>query len=84
MTKVEEICKAVLELTPDERAQLVRQIGLELCRSMMAHPELMMQMMGQCQEGMRDSEFMKTMRPFFEQMMRGGMERGSAGGERRG
>lgn len=83
MTEVEEICKAFRELTPDERTELLKQIGPELCSSMIAHPELMMQMMGQCQAGMWDSEFMKTMRPFFEHMMRGGMGHGVTGGDQR-
>jgi hypothetical protein len=71
MSSVEEIRDAILQLTPDERARLMAEVGPELCRSMMGNPALMIEMMPGCQNMMKDPEVIKAMRPMMERMMRG-------------
>lgn len=76
MNGVEEIRDAILQLTPEQRADLMTQVGPDLCRSMMGSPALMMEMMPRCQEMMKDPEVMKAMRPMMERMMQNMMPGG--------
>ena len=50
--KVEEIKKAILELSTEERMRLMREVGPELCESMMGNPDAMAEMMPRCREMM--------------------------------
>lgn len=70
ISSVEEVRDAILQLTPEQRARLMAEVGPELCRSVMANPALMTEMMPKCQELMKDPEVMKAMRPMMEGMMR--------------
>lgn len=79
MNRVEEIRDAILQLTPEQRARLMTEVGPDLCRSVMGAPALMMEMMPRCQEMLRDPEVMKTMRPMMERMMQGMMPGGPWG-----
>jgi hypothetical protein len=76
---VEDLRDAILQLTPGERARLMAEVGPDLCRSVMANPALMMEMMPKCQEMMKDPEIMKAMRPMMERMMQGMMPGGAPG-----
>jgi hypothetical protein len=61
--KLEQIKKAILELSPEDRLRLMRQVGPELCESMMSNPDAMAQMMPECRERMgRHPEMMARMR----------------------
>jgi len=70
MNSVSEIRKAILQLTPEQWARLMTEVGPDLCRSVMQNPEIMAQMMPRCQETMmKNPELMKAMRPMMERMM---------------
>ena len=74
--KFEEIKKAILELSPEDRLRLMREVGPELWESMMTDPDAMAQMMPQCREmTSRHPEMMVRMREMMSGMcgpMRGG------------
>ncbi len=77
MTRTEEIRDAILKLTTEERTRLMTEVGPDLCRSMMANPALMMEMIPKFQEMMtKDPEVMKAMRPMMEGMMKNMMAGG--------
>jgi hypothetical protein len=69
MTSVEEIRDAILQLTAEQRAQLMTEVGPDLCRSVMQNPEIMAQMMPRCEEMMMDPDVRKGMGPMMERMM---------------
>jgi hypothetical protein len=70
MNSVSEIRKAILQLTPEQRAQLMTEVAPDLCRSVMQNPEIMAQVMPSCQETMmKNPDLMKAMRPMMERMM---------------
>ena len=65
---LEEVKKAILDLSAEDRLRLIREVGPELCESMMSNPEAMAEMMPRCREMMsRHPEMMARMR----QMMSG-------------
>lgn len=74
--KFEEIKKAILGLSTEDRLRLMREVGPELCESMMGNPDAMAQMMPQCREMMgRHPKMMARMREMMSGMcgpMRGG------------
>ncbi len=77
MNSTEEIRDAILKLTTEGRIRLMTEVGPDLCRSMMANPALMMEMMPRCQEMMtKDPEVMKAMRSMMEGMMKNMMTGG--------
>ena len=69
VNSMEEIRDAILQLTPEQRARLMAEVGPDLCRSVMGNPALMMEVMSGCGKMMRGPEFMKAMRPMMEHMM---------------
>lgn len=69
MTSVEEIRDAILQLTAEQRARLMREVGPDLCRSVMQNPEIMAQMMPRCEEMMMDPDVRKGMGLMMERMM---------------
>ena len=80
MTSVEEIRDAILLLTVEQRAQLMTEVGPDLCRSVMQNPEIMAQMMPRCEEMMIDPDIRKSMGPMMERMMKNMMPGGSRHG----
>ena len=67
--KVEEITKAILELSPQDRLRLMRQVGPELCESVMGNPDAMAEMMPRCKEMMgRHPDMMARMREMMAGM----------------
>lgn len=65
---VEEIKKAILELSPQDRLRLMQEVGPELCESMISNPDAMTQMMPQCGEMMSKHP---EMRARMREMMSG-------------
>lgn len=70
----EAIRKELQNLSPEERAQILKDLMPELCRMIMSDPVLMQQMMPRCQEMMRDQRAAPFMRPMMEQIMKNMME----------
>lgn len=67
--KFEEIKNAILELSPEDRLRLMREIGPELCEFMMNDPNAMAAMMPQCREMMgRHPDMMARMREMMSSM----------------
>lgn len=65
----EEIMKAILGLSAEDRLRLMREVGPEWCESMMSNPDAMAQMMPQCREMMgRHPEMMARMREMMSGM----------------
>ena len=63
------IRESILNLTVEERAQLMVEIGPDLCRAVMQTPDLMQRMMPRCEEMMQDADIQRIMRPMMERMM---------------
>lgn len=60
---VEQIKKAILELSRQDRLRLLQEVGPELCEAMMSAPGAMEQMMPRCREMMsKHPEMMARMR----------------------
>jgi len=60
--KFEEIKKAIMRLSTEDRLHLMREVGTEWCEAMMSNPDAMAQMMPQCREMMaRMREMMSGM-----------------------
>jgi hypothetical protein len=74
--KFEEIQKAILGLSSEDRLRLMREVGPEWCESMVSSPDAMAQMMPRCREMMgRHPGMMVRMREMMSGMcgpMRGG------------
>lgn len=68
MTSVEEIRDAILQLTAEQRARLMAEVGPDFCRAVMQNPEIMAQMMPRCEEMMTDPGVRKSMGPMMERM----------------
>lgn len=66
----EALREAIRNLTPEDRARLMSELGPELCGSIMGNPRLMEQMMPRCEEMMKDPELQQAMRSMMERMMR--------------
>ncbi len=77
MISVEEIRDAILQLTGEQRARLMAEVGPDLCRSVMQNPEIMAQMMPRCEEMMMDPDLRKIMSPMMERMMKNMMGGGN-------
>lgn len=69
MTNVEEIRDGILQLTAEQRARLMTEVGPALCQAVMQNPEIMAQMMPRCEEMMTDPDVRKGMGPMMERMM---------------
>ncbi|NWG13453.1 MAG: hypothetical protein HXY20_07975 [Acidobacteria bacterium] len=74
------IRNAIRNLSAEDRARLIAELGPELCRAAVQAPGFMERMMPQCEEMMRDPELQKLMRPMFQRMM----ERMMGGGKQNG
>ncbi len=68
ITSLADVRDAIRALTPEDQAQLMLDMGPELCLSVMQRPEMMQQMGSRCEEMMRDPELQKVMRPMMERM----------------
>lgn len=68
ITSLPEVRDAIRALSPEDQAQLMLDMGPELCSSVMQRPEMMQQMASRCEEMMRDPEVQKVMRPMMERM----------------
>ena len=69
--KFEDIKKALLELSPEDRRRLMQEVGPALCESMMSNPEVMTEMMPRCREMMgRHPEMMARMQEMMSGMCR--------------
>lgn len=69
-TDVERIVEAIRGLAPEDRARLAAEVWPELCRAVMARPDLMATVMAMCQQAQTDSETRHPMRPMMERMMK--------------
>lgn len=70
------IRESILNLTVEERAQVMAEVGPDLCRAVMETPDVMQRMMPRCQEMMQDTEIQRIIRPMMEQMMKSVMSGG--------
>jgi hypothetical protein len=78
--KLEEIKKAILSLSPEDRLRLMQEVGPELCESMMGNPDAMGEMMPRCRDMMgRHPGMMTRMREMMSGMC---MPEGQAGGKK--
>jgi hypothetical protein len=67
--KLEEIKKAILKLSSEDRVRLMQEVGPELCESMMDSPDAMAQMMPRCRDMMgRHPEMRARMREMMSGM----------------
>lgn len=67
--KVQQLKQAILEMSTEERLDLMRQVGPELCRQIMQQPVLWQQMMAQCFSEANSPQMPASVRVMMQEMI---------------